>query len=117
MKANRFLIILLLLFGVHSLCAQQIDYKKDSLQFKMYTRLYVSESLETDSIIVKKVFCDYCSDRQLKVLEKEAYRQSLLERNNPKYRQPGEHRLALYVRLSQRDFKAINENHEQRRRR
>ena len=112
MKAKQILIIATLMCFVNQLSAQQADYKKDSLQFKMYTRMYVSKNLETDSIIVKKVFCDYCSEKQLRILKKEAYRQSLLEQNNPKYKKPGEHRLALYVRLSKKDFKAINENNE-----
>lgn len=85
------------------------DYRKDSLQFKMYTRLYVSEQLQIDSLTVKKIFCDFCSEKQMDVLHQEAIRQSMIERHNPKYRKPGEHRLALVVRFSKADFKKLND--------
>lgn len=78
----------------------------------MYTRLFISEQLQVDSITVKKVFCDWCNDRQMDVLQQEAMRQSIIERYNPRYRKPGEHRLALYVRFSKDDFKNLNKNDE-----
>ncbi len=92
--------------------AQSKDYRKDSLQFKMYTRMYVNEQLRVDSITVKKIFCDFCSDEQMEVLESEALRQSRLERHNPKYRKPGEHRLALIVRFRKEDFRKLNIKNE-----
>lgn len=88
------------------------DYRKDSIQFKMYTRLFVSEQLTIDSVTVKKIFCDWCSDSQMDVLQQEAMRQSMIERYNPKYKKPGEHRLALYVRFSKDDFKNLNSSNE-----
>ena len=88
------------------------DYKKDSLQFKMYTRLFLSERLQVDSVTVKKIFCDWCSDVQMDVLHQEAMRQSMIERHNPRYNKPGEHRLALYVRFSKADFKNLKNDHE-----
>ena len=74
----------------------------------MYTRLYIGEKLEVDSLTVKKIFCDFCSEGQMDVLQQEAMRQSMIERYNPKYRKPGEHRLALIVRFSREDFKNLN---------
>ena len=88
------------------------NYKIDSIQFKMYTRLFVGKTLEVDSITVKKIFCDWCSDSQMGVLRQEAIRQSKIERYNPRYKKPGEHRLALYVSLSKEDFKNLNSSHE-----
>jgi hypothetical protein len=105
------LIICLLAIGQLSR-AQSKDYRKDSLQFKMYTRLYVNDQLGVDSIAVKKIFCDYCSKTQMEVLENEAIRQSKLERYNPKYKKPGEHRLALIVRFSKEDFRKLNTRNE-----
>ncbi len=84
------------------------DYRKDSLQFKMYTRLYINEQLGVDSLTVKKIFCDFCSEKQMDVLQQEAMRQSMIERHNPRYRKPGEHRLALIVRFSKEDFRNLN---------
>ena len=104
-------VILGLLFA-QSVIAQApfTDYRKDSLQFKMYTRLYVSDQLQIDSLTVKKIFCDFCSEEQMDVLHQEAIRQSMIERHNPKYRKPGEHRLALVVRFSKADFKALKKD-------
>ncbi len=105
-------VILFLLSASNVTFAQSKDYRKDSLQFKMYTRMYVNEQLSVDSITVKKIFCDFCSDTQMEVLENEALRQSKLERYNPKYKKPGEHRLALIVRFSKEDFRKLNTKDE-----
>ena len=99
----------LIVLGSANMLAQE-GYRADSLQFKMYTRLYVGAESGLDSIVVKRVFCDFCSQVQLEMLKREAYRQSLFESRNRKYQSPGEHRLALYVRLSKKDFKALNNN-------
>ena len=101
--------LVLILLSPENMDAQE-GYRADSLQFKMYTRLYVGTESGLDSIVVKRVFCDFCSRVQLEMLKREAYRQSLFESRNPKYQSPGEHRLALYVRLSKKDFKALNDN-------
>ena len=74
--------------------------------------MYVNEQLRVDSITVKKIFCDFCSDAQMEVLENEALRQSKLERYNPKYKKQGEHRLALVVRFSKEDFRKLNTKNE-----
>jgi len=97
-----------LFFQSQSIEAQARDYRKDSLQFKMYTRLFINEQLQLDSINIKKIFCDYCTETQMEVLHNEAMRQSRLERHNPKYKKAGEHRLALLVRFSKEDFKRLN---------
>jgi hypothetical protein len=113
MKHRYFIVVgLLLSFAFAKAQSPTKNYKIDSLQFKMYTRLFVNEQLQVDSVTVKKIFCDYCSDSQMGVLREEAMRQSLIERYNPKYNKPGEHRLALYVRFSKEDFKNLNDNHE-----
>ncbi|MDC8004179.1 hypothetical protein POV27_08965 [Aureisphaera galaxeae] len=112
-KKRIVLLGILVFAGMSSLLAQQRDYRKDSLQFKMYTRIYVNKSIELDSVVVKKIFCDYCSEKQLEVLREEAFRRSVYESRNPKYRKPGEHRLALYIRLSKVDFKALNDEEDE----
>ena len=98
----------ILFFYAFAKAQTHYDYRQDSLQFKMYTRLYIGEKLEVDSLTVKKIFCDFCSEGQMDVLQQEAMRQSMIERYNPKYRKPGEHRLALIVRFSREDFKNLN---------
>lgn len=101
-------LFILLFFQTLCLQAQSRDYRKDSLQFKMYTRLYVNERIQVDSIVVKKIFCDFCTDAQNEFLYSEAIRTSRLEARLPKYRNKGEHRLALIVRFSKEDFKRLN---------
>jgi hypothetical protein len=78
----------------------------------MYTSLFVGPQLQIDSFTVRKIFCDWCTKPQLQVLRDEAMRQSMIERHNPRYKKPGEHRLALYVRFSKEDFKNLNDTNE-----
>ena len=107
MKLKYILIVLFLCS--YAFAKAQEGWRKDSLQFKMYTRLYVNAQLQIDSINLKKVFCDYCSEKQLEALGNEALRQTKYEIHTPKYRKPGQHRLALYVGMSKADFKRIDE--------
>lgn len=99
---------LILFFQSACIQAQSRDYRIDSLQFKMYTRLYVNERIQVDSIVVKKIFCNFCTQIQTDFLQNEAKRVSRLESRQPKYRHKGEHRLALIVRFSKEDFKRVN---------
>lgn len=108
--------ILLMCYAFAKAQTASKDYRKDSLQFKMYTRLYIDQQLNVDSVSLRKVFCDWCSESQMEILRQEAIRQSLIEQHNPRYKKPGEHRLALYVRFSKEDFKNLNTTDEQRRR-
>lgn len=87
--------------------AQIKTWRTDSLQFKVYTRMHVNNQLQVDTIVIKKVFCDYCSENQIKALEFEAYKKTLEQRFKPKYYKPGEHRLALYIRTNKNVFQAI----------
>lgn len=114
MKARKiFLIVMLLCYAfAKAQSSSSKDYRNDSLQFKMYTRLYIGDQLQLDSVSVRKVFCNWCTEQQIYVLEEEAMRQSLVERHNPRYKKPGEHRLALYVRFSKEDFKNLNNRDE-----
>ncbi len=114
MKTKYFILAIsvFLFFQSWNTHAQSRDYRKDSLQFKMYTRLFVNEQLGVDSITVKKIFCDYCSEVQTEVLNNEAIRQTRIEQYNPKYKKPGEHRLALIVRFSKEDFRKLNDDNE-----
>ena len=113
MKHNYFIVVgFLLSFAFAKAQSPTKNYKIDSLQFKMYTRLFVGEQLQVDSITVKKIFCDWCNDTQIDILHQEAMRQSMIERHNPRYKKSGEHRLALYVRFSKEDFKNLNNSHE-----
>lgn len=108
MKVKLWIGFLIAFLVIHQGIAQQHSYRKDSIQFKAYTRLYISKTLEIDSIRVKKIFCDICTDIQLVALRQVALHMTKAERYNPKYRKEGEHRLSLYIRLSKEKFKALN---------
>jgi hypothetical protein len=112
MRRKLFIIVGVFFFAFAKAQTPTKNYKIDSLQFKMYTRLFVGPQLQVDSITVKKIFCDWCTETQMQVLRDEAMRQSMIERHNPRYKKPGEHRLALYVRFSKEDFKNLNDTDE-----
>jgi len=99
--------ILVLMIQQTTLIGQR-SYREDSIQFKAYTRLYINKKLGIDSIRIKKIFCEFCTKKQFVALRQVALHMSKEERYNPKYRKPGEHRLALYIRLSKEKFKALN---------
>ena len=88
----------------------QIGYQKDSLQIKVYTDIEYRDGLVKE-IQVKKVFCDYCSEYQIKQLEAEAYRRTYLIRNDEGVRQTnGKFNHALYIRISKKDFAAMKKD-------
>ncbi len=104
MKTNT-LILLFLLFNIDTIA--QHSYRKDSLQIKVYSRLYVSKMLTIDSIKIKKVFCDFCTERQKNHFREEAYYRTGQEALHPKYRKPGLHKMALYIRISKKEFSKL----------
>lgn len=82
----------------------QVGYQKDSLQIKAYTEIIYRDGLVKE-IQVKKVFCDYCSEFQLKLIGEEAYRRTYLIRNDEGIKQVnGKFNHALYIRISKKDF-------------
>lgn len=87
----------------------QIGYQQDSLQIKVYTEIeYVNR--QAQNIKVDTVFCDYCSVNQIQRLKEEARRRAYMESNNEKYRLiNGKKKLALYIRISKKDFLEIRE--------
>jgi len=83
------------------------SYKKDSLQIKAYTEIeYVDGRMK--SLKLKKVFCDYCSERQLKLLGEDALRRTENEKNDPKNKlKNGKKKVAVYIRIAKTDFASI----------
>jgi len=85
------------------------SYKKDSLQIKSYTEIVYKDSLAV-SIKLKKVFCDYCNSKQLKIIGEEALFRADEEKYYPENKlKKGRKRLAIYLRISKVDFAAIKE--------
>jgi hypothetical protein len=88
----------------------QLGYQKDSLQIKVYTEIeYVR--YKTKSIRVKKVFCDYCTKLQSEKIKEEAMRIGYMVRNDKEnILNNGIKKLAMYIRVSKKDFAALREN-------
>ena len=87
----------------------QSGYQKDSLQIKVYTKIEYKDSYAKD-IQVDKVFCDYCSEYQIEKIKTEAKKIAYLERNAKKNRlKNGIKKLALYIRVSKKDFSELKE--------
>ena len=97
------------------LCQSDIlaqGYQKDSLQIKVYTEIIYTNSIARD-IKVKKVFCDYCSKFQAKMIKEEAIRRSYDVRNDRENKMVnGTKKLALYIRISKKDFAALKEEED-----
>lgn len=100
------IIVVLLCLNLSKLNAQ--DYKKDSLQFKVITHIkYANNTAE--KIVLKKVICDYCTDVQTEALGQQALKIAKEEQEDPKNRkQNGIKILSIYIRLSKKDFAALN---------
>ena len=91
-----------------SVVVGQVGYAKDSLQIKMYADIEY-ENKQPIRIEVKKVFCDYCSDKQLKIVKQEGWRRAYMERYSPENRlKKGIRKLTLILRFAKADFKAMN---------
>ena len=100
---RKYQLVLLLILCLVSVSNAQ-SYKKDSLQIKVYTEIDYKNSKPV-KVSVKKVFCDYCSDKQKEFIEEEARRGTYEEFYNPKYfTDNGVARLALIIRVSKKDF-------------
>ncbi|WP_452224359.1 hypothetical protein [Lacinutrix chionoecetis] len=85
-------------------------YTEDSLQIKAYTEIKFIDGAPQD-IVLKKVFCDYCSENQMQLLGEDAIRRTEIEKYNPKNKlKNGLKKIAVYIRISKTDFAAIKEN-------
>lgn len=102
--------IILLFFVAFANRAMAQGYQKDSLQIKVYTEIeYVQYRVK--SMKVTKVFCDYCTTLQAKKIKEEALRLAYLARNNKDYLlEKGIKKLAMYIRVSKKDFAALKED-------
>ena len=99
------LILLILTFSLSKLQAQ--DYKKDSLQFKIITSIKYKSS-KVEYVKLKKVLCDYCTEKQTEQLGLEALRLAALEQDDPKNKMKnGIKILSIYIRLSKVAFSEI----------
>lgn len=89
--------------------AQSKNYALDSLQIKVYTEIeYINSNPK--KIEVKKVFCDYCTENQIKYLGEKAKELAFYDRFNPKKRRVnGIRKFAIIIRVSKKDFLEIRD--------
>lgn len=100
------LVAIALFFCASHMFGQQ-GYAKDSLQFKAYVHI-LYESARASSISVKKVFCDYCTETQLKYLKQKFWEMANSEKYNPEVRlNKGLRKRTLLTRISKKDFEKL----------
>lgn len=88
----------------------QRSWRKDSLQFKVYTRIFFNEQKQIDSVKVQKITCEYCSQKQVLALSEEALLRTRMDINHPNFKKERVHIQAHFIRISKEDFKSINHN-------
>ena len=106
MKAKLIIILSFLCFPC--MVSAQRSWREDSLQFKVYTRIYFNKIEQIDSVKVQKITCDYCSQKQVLALSEEALYRARMDLNNPDLKKTGIHVQAHFIRISKEDFKTIN---------
>ena len=94
-------------FSLNYCIGQNRDFKADSLQIKIYTEIeYVNR--KSKEITVKKIFCDYCSENQIKYLTEKAKELAFYDRYNPTKRLvDGIRKFAIIIRVSKKDFSEL----------
>lgn len=93
--------------------SQTVDFKKDSLQFKVYTTIDY-KAYTPKKIKILKIFCDYCNEAQLQFLKRQAWDQSYKLRKSKEYLiENGTSKLAVYFRVPKTYFRSLN-NEKQR---
>lgn len=101
--------LLMCCFCINYSTAQKRNYTVDSLQIKVYTEIEYVNS-QPKGIVVKKVFCDYCTDNQIKYIGEKAKELAFYDRYNPKKRiVNGMRKFAIIIRVSKKDFLAIRD--------
>ncbi|MEP0264708.1 hypothetical protein [Dokdonia sp.] len=108
MKA-KYIVILSFFLCFHTMVSAQTSWRKDSLQFKVYTRVYYNAQKQVDSIVAQKNKCHYCSQKQMLALRKEALRRTQADIDNSLYKKNGVRQIAHYIRISKKDFEKIND--------
>lgn len=103
-------IVFLLIFWSSTQCFGQKGYAKDSLQIKLYANI-TYENKKSKEIKVRKVFCDYCNENQVKFIKEEGWRRAYQERYLPENRlTKGVRKLTIIIRIAKDDFKNMIDN-------
>lgn len=102
----KWIAVIAILMGSMQVYGQK-GYAKDSLQIKAYVHLtYVEGRIK--EIKVKKVFCDYCSEKQLIYLKQNFWNTANSEKYNADVRLvKGVRKRILLTRISKQDFQNL----------
>ena len=93
----------------------QRGYQEDSLQIKVYSEI-IYDQFKPIKIHITKVFCDYCTENQIKHVKEIAWDLAYRDRNAPEnVMNEGKKKLAIYLRIPKDKFRLLRD--EQRRRR
>lgn len=107
------LFICLVLFTCIKIHGQKQGFRKDSLQIKVYSEAVYVKGKVTE-INILKTFCEYCSQKQLDFLKLFAWRETYNKKYDKKYWvQNGKSKMALYIRVPKKEFRALRENLEE----
>ncbi len=102
----KWIAVIAIFFGSMQVFGQK-GYAKDSLQFKAYVHLIYVEA-RIKEIKVKKVFCDYCSENQLKYLKQNFWNMANSEKYNADVRlAKGLRKRTLLTRIAKEDFQNL----------
>lgn len=95
--------LFLFILGTSS-CFSQIGYKKDSVQIKVYTTV-LYENKKPTTIKVVKVFCDYCTEKQLEKVKLKAWKAShKLLFHKDYYMDNGLRKITHFIRFKREGF-------------
>jgi len=102
----KWIAVIAILFGSMQVFGQK-GYATDSLQVKLYADI-TYENRQTKEIKIRKVFCDYCNESQLKFIKEEGWRRAYEERNLPENRlRKGVRKLTIIIRIAKEDFQNL----------
>jgi len=102
-------IVILIFLCIPMLASAQLGWRKDSLQFKVYTHVYFNKIEQIDSVKVQKITCDYCTQKQILGLSEQALHRTRMDLNDPSLKRKGVHVQAHFIRISKEDFKTLND--------
>lgn len=113
LKIPYYIVILVICcFSFNYSIGQTRDFSKDSLRIKVYTEIeYVEGRMK--KVEVTKVFCDYCSDIQIRALEEQAKANIYHDKSYWTYGKVNDiQKYTLIIKAAKKDLLAIKDEKE-----
>lgn len=113
LKTPYYLVTLILCcFSFNNSIAQKRSFAQDSLRIKVYTEIEYVGGL-SKKITVTKVFCDYCSSRQIEALKEQAKKLAFYERRYSSNGKVNEiQRYTMIISVSKKDLLALKKEND-----